>query len=32
MPWKVCAMQITPHLFITELRTIDSDELWMSTA
>lgn len=23
---------ITPHLFITELRTIDSDTLWMSTA
>jgi len=23
---------ITPHLFITELRTIDADELWMSTA
>jgi xylitol oxidase len=22
---------ITPHLFITELRTIDSDDLWMST-
>jgi xylitol oxidase len=24
--------QITPHLFITELRTIAADELWMSTA
>lgn len=24
--------QITPHLFITELRTIEQDELWMSTA
>ncbi|HEX4229429.1 MAG TPA: FAD-binding protein [Bryobacteraceae bacterium] len=24
--------QITPHLFITELRTIDADTLWMSTA
>ncbi len=24
--------QITPHLFVTELRTIDADELWMSTA
>jgi len=24
--------QITPHLFVTELRTIDSDELWMSMA
>jgi xylitol oxidase len=24
--------QITPHLFISELRTIDADELWMSTA
>jgi xylitol oxidase len=23
---------ITPHLFITELRTIDADALWMSTA
>jgi len=23
--------QITPHLFITELRTIDADDLWMST-
>lgn len=23
---------ITPHLFITELRTIDADDLWMSTA
>ena len=23
---------ITPHLFVTELRTIDSDELWMSMA
>lgn len=22
--------QITPHLFITEIRTIDADELWMS--
>ncbi len=22
--------QITPHLFITELRTIDADQLWMS--
>lgn len=22
--------QITPHLFITELRTIDADDLWMS--
>ena len=22
--------EITPHLFITELRTIDADELWMS--
>lgn len=24
--------QITPHLFVTELRTIDADQLWMSTA
>ena len=24
--------QITPHLFITELRTIAADELWMSMA
>jgi alditol oxidase len=24
--------QITPHLFVTELRTIAPDELWMSTA
>jgi alditol oxidase len=24
--------RITPHLFITELRTIASDDLWMSTA
>jgi xylitol oxidase len=24
--------QITPHLFISELRTIDADDLWMSTA
>jgi xylitol oxidase len=24
--------QITPHLFITELRTIAADNLWMSTA
>lgn len=24
--------QITPHLFVTELRTIDADDLWMSTA
>ena len=24
--------QITPHLFITEFRTIAADELWMSTA
>jgi alditol oxidase len=24
--------QITPHLFVTELRTIATDELWMSTA
>lgn len=24
--------QITPHLFITELRTIAADEFWMSTA
>jgi xylitol oxidase len=24
--------QITPHLFITELRTIESDGLWISTA
>jgi len=24
--------QITPHLFITEFRTIDSDDLWMSMA
>jgi xylitol oxidase len=23
---------VTPHLFITELRTIESDDLWMSTA
>ncbi|HEY6987873.1 MAG TPA: FAD-binding protein [Bryobacteraceae bacterium] len=23
--------RITPHLFITELRTIDADDLWMST-
>src|SRR3984957_7994581 len=23
---------ITPHLFITELRTIEADQLWMSTA
>ena len=24
--------QVTPHLFITELRTIEADNLWMSTA
>ncbi len=24
--------RITPHLFVTELRTIESDSLWMSTA
>ena len=36
--WEaICAVerlrdQITPHLFITELRTIDADELWMSSA
>lgn len=24
--------EITPHLFVTELRTIDADDLWMSTA
>jgi xylitol oxidase len=24
--------QVTPHLFISELRTIDADEIWMSTA
>lgn len=24
--------QITPHLYVTELRTIDADDLWMSTA
>ncbi len=24
--------QITPHLFITEFRTIAADELWMSPA
>ena len=24
--------RITPHLFVTELRTIDGDDLWMSTA
>jgi alditol oxidase len=24
--------QVTPHLFISELRTIDADDLWMSTA
>jgi alditol oxidase len=24
--------RITPHLFVTELRTIDADELWISTA
>ncbi len=24
--------QITPHLFISELRTVDADHLWMSTA
>ena len=24
--------QVSPHLFITELRTIDADDLWMSTA
>jgi xylitol oxidase len=24
--------QVSPHLFITELRTIDQDRLWMSTA
>jgi xylitol oxidase len=24
--------QVGPHLFISELRTIDADELWMSTA
>jgi alditol oxidase len=23
--------RITPHLFVTELRTIDADDLWMST-
>jgi alditol oxidase len=23
--------QITPHLFVTEMRTIDADDLWMST-
>ena len=31
-PWKNCAMHITPHLFITELRTIAADKLWMSMA
>jgi xylitol oxidase len=24
--------QVTPHLFISELRTIEADDLWMSTA
>jgi xylitol oxidase len=24
--------QITPHLFVTELRTIEADDLWMSMA
>lgn len=24
--------KVTPHLFITELRSIDADDLWMSTA
>ena len=24
--------RITPHLFVTELRTIAADDLWMSTA
>jgi len=24
--------KITPHLFVTELRTIAADDLWMSTA
>jgi alditol oxidase len=24
--------QVTPHLFITELRTVEGDSLWMSTA
>jgi alditol oxidase len=24
--------KITPHLFVTEFRTIDADDLWMSTA
>lgn len=24
--------RITPHLFVTELRTIEADDLWMSTA
>jgi xylitol oxidase len=24
--------EVTPHLFISELRTIDADEMWMSTA
>ncbi|MGA7244708.1 MAG: FAD-binding protein [Terracidiphilus sp.] len=28
---KLCD-QITPHLFVTELRTIAADDLWMSTA
>lgn len=23
---------VTPHLFVTELRTVDADDLWMSTA
>ena len=29
--WSACAEQVTPHLLITEIRTIAADDLWMST-
>lgn len=32
MAVKEMSAQIYPHLFISEIRTIQSDELWMSTA
>ena len=30
--WRNCATASRPHLFITELRTIAADKLWMSMA
>ena len=30
--WKSLRDHITPHLLISELRTIDADNLWMSPA